>query len=392
MNLKAINSRLVLSFALILAAAALIIGATFAFFSDTESSTNNNFTAGSLDLTVSPNPLVTLEDFKPGDDRIATKTAFVDFNPANLYLHITDLVDTQGNQPEPEVEEEDGNAQSNIQDFVIYDLKVLGQPDNVVIHFDDGSLVSEVDSCWIPLGQIPGNTEVTIEQSFHFDKDVTNWAQGDILTFTEEFLALQINDPQVPTTGENVWNPQTKKCEPPEVLVSCDTPANIFASSVISSQQGLRKNGTGVLIDRTDPNDALGTPQSGGNPDDNPVTAGTFFSLGFPHTNNGNIPGNIVLDLGEPFYPNAGGDDLFVYEVTGGTYPVESVLVEAKLNLGDSWTSLGTVNRDDGVELGLLTSARYVRLTEASNIAPFEDTADGYDLDAVKAFCTEQEV
>lgn len=47
-----INSRILMSAAAIATAAALIIGATFAFFSDTETSENNVFAAGELDLRV----------------------------------------------------------------------------------------------------------------------------------------------------------------------------------------------------------------------------------------------------------------------------------------------------------------------------------------------------
>ena len=47
-----INSRILLGLASIVAAGALIIGATFAFFSDTETSTGNTFTAGELNLKV----------------------------------------------------------------------------------------------------------------------------------------------------------------------------------------------------------------------------------------------------------------------------------------------------------------------------------------------------
>lgn len=47
-----INSRILLSVASIAAAGALVIGATFAFFSDTETSTGNTFVAGELDLKV----------------------------------------------------------------------------------------------------------------------------------------------------------------------------------------------------------------------------------------------------------------------------------------------------------------------------------------------------
>src|SRR3989338_2835752 len=47
-----INSKILLSVASIAAAAALIVGATVAFFSDTETSTGNTFAAGELDLFV----------------------------------------------------------------------------------------------------------------------------------------------------------------------------------------------------------------------------------------------------------------------------------------------------------------------------------------------------
>ena len=47
-----INSKILLSVASIAAAAALIVGATIAFFSDTETSTGNTFVAGELDLQI----------------------------------------------------------------------------------------------------------------------------------------------------------------------------------------------------------------------------------------------------------------------------------------------------------------------------------------------------
>lgn len=47
-----INSKIALSLATVAAAAALIIGASVAFFSDTETSQDNTFTAGALDLKV----------------------------------------------------------------------------------------------------------------------------------------------------------------------------------------------------------------------------------------------------------------------------------------------------------------------------------------------------
>src|SRR3989344_8510273 len=49
-----LNSRIALSIASIAAAAALIVGATFAFFSDTSTSEENTFSTGSADLQIAP--------------------------------------------------------------------------------------------------------------------------------------------------------------------------------------------------------------------------------------------------------------------------------------------------------------------------------------------------
>lgn len=50
--LHAINTKILLSGAVILAASAVIVGATFAFFSDTETSVGNTFAAGDIDLQI----------------------------------------------------------------------------------------------------------------------------------------------------------------------------------------------------------------------------------------------------------------------------------------------------------------------------------------------------
>lgn len=58
----AINSRILLSLALIGAAAALVIGATFAFFSDQGTSNDNIFSSGTLDLKLSDDTPETDQD------------------------------------------------------------------------------------------------------------------------------------------------------------------------------------------------------------------------------------------------------------------------------------------------------------------------------------------
>lgn len=149
------------------------------------------------------------------------------------------------------------------------------------------------------------------------------------------------------------------------------------ASSVAATAQGKRKNGTNVLPDRSDPTKALGLPQSTGAAFDTPVIANSFYSLGFD-------AGKLTLGFTN-FIVNGPGNDITVYEVTGGPpYPDEKVLVEASQD-NITYVVLGTLTKDASIDLGILPWAKYVRLTEASNKALFESTADGYDVDAVCA-------
>ena len=389
-----INPAILLSIAVITAAVVIAVAATFAFFSDTETSTGNNFTAGRLDLKINdqddPEAIVFFEDLKPGDDYIQEKDLFVDFNPANVWLHLKgpdeqtpyDPVSAQGNQTEPEVLEESQppGPKHDIENYITYDLQV-GQNEPIITAEEEVPF-TEVFSCWIPLGQIPGATHVSVSQSFHFDEEVTNWAQGDDITWTEEFYASQINDPNgpPPTGSGRVWNPETKRCEPP-VQIACTVTDAIFASSSSQNNQGKRKDGSNVLANRSDPSAAFGAPQTSGADSDVGFPVGSFFSLGFTN-------GNIVFGFAEPFY-NGPGNDLQIYEVTGGVYSDEKVKIEASKD-GTTWTLLaGSAIRDEAVDLGPLDFANFVRLTDVSTIADFPDDADGYDVDALKAFCTE---
>jgi len=100
-----LNSKILLSAASIAAAAALIIGATFAFFSDTETSTGNTFTAGSLDLKVDntcyyntiangqPNCPVIEDDpqTEEVDESVITTWTQTDLGPAHKFFYFTDI-------------------------------------------------------------------------------------------------------------------------------------------------------------------------------------------------------------------------------------------------------------------------------------------------------------
>ena len=167
-------------------------------------------------------------------------------------------------------------------------------------------------------------------------------------------------------------------------IVSLDA---AFASAVVSTDQGLRKNSTPVIADRSHPENALGAPQSTGADFDAPGFPEDewFYSLGFPTETKS---ASITLEFATPVF-NGPGQDLRIFEVTYGPgtgYPMERITVEVSQDLA-TWIDLpGFVNRDGIVHLPAdIPFIKYVRLTDASNVNLFEDTADGYDVDAVLA-------
>ena len=90
-----INSKILLSVASIAAAAALVIGATFAFFSDTETSTGNTFTAGKLDLKVDNtcyyNKLADGDPNCSAPENGVTSWESTDLGAAHKFFYFTDV-------------------------------------------------------------------------------------------------------------------------------------------------------------------------------------------------------------------------------------------------------------------------------------------------------------
>lgn len=142
--------------------------------------------------------------------------------------------------------------------------------------------------------------------------------------------------------------------------------AGPWADTVVSTTQGLMKNGSAVPVIRSNPNSALGVAE-------NNTVEGNFYSLGFG--------GNLVLGL-----DNGISSGIIVVEATNPNYPNEKATVEVSEN-GSTWVIAGTVSQDGYVtKPSSVSCARFVRLTDVSDSNSFSDeTADGYDVDGVKA-------
>lgn len=144
-----------------------------------------------------------------------------------------------------------------------------------------------------------------------------------------------------------------------------------WADEVVSFSQGLRANNTPVLAERSNPNQALGTAEG--------TDTVNFVSLGFG--------GELVLKFDNCIL-NGEGNDIEIVETSYGSptcssYP-ETVRIYASQD-NSSWVDLGTSCLDGACDLGSLSWAKYVKLVDESDSSKFSGTADGFDIDGVRA-------
>jgi len=229
--------KILISVSVIAAAAAVVIGATTAYFSDTETSTGNTFTAGVIDISVDgENPWTktyTLADMKP------SQTDYINFtienkgsgaNPVNVWKTINVTKQETGAQSEPECTEQGGcwdntakacdwhstgctgTDNNNIASVIDYDLSVeVFNADNAKIWwqtiYNKDVTVAEINGQPIFLGMVPANGSMKVTQSYHMQGATTNWAQGDEMKFDIEIYGEQLKGELVleNKTGEPDW-------------------------------------------------------------------------------------------------------------------------------------------------------------------------------------------
>jgi hypothetical protein len=150
--------------------------------------------------------------------------------------------------------------------------------------------------------------------------------------------------------------------------VGCEVEGDGWAVDHTVFNQGLRKDGSSVPGDRSDPNDALGAPDA------------NFVSLGYG--------GELVV-----MFPSYVTGDVTAVEVTYGRagYPEELANVSVSED-GSAWCYVGTASNKDtngystfDVSGCGLSDIRYVQLIDVTNSSIHNSTSDGYDVDAVGA-------
>jgi predicted ribosomally synthesized peptide with SipW-like signal peptide len=216
----------ILASMLIIAVVAGLVGAgVVSYFRDTETSSNNVFTAGTIDIAVDgENPWTkTYSDFitcvKPCQVRWINFTITnVGDNEVYVWKHIkiTNWDGGEAHYPasapvassEPEYEECLVNGEYVAKDYlapwIIYDLFINDAP---VITEANELRLDDISCTWIFLGVIQPGEQMKVCQSYHLMTwhdsnvpEVTNWAQGDRLYFDIELYGVQAGGPG-PETG-----------------------------------------------------------------------------------------------------------------------------------------------------------------------------------------------
>jgi predicted ribosomally synthesized peptide with SipW-like signal peptide len=203
------------SMVMIVAVAALAIGGTVAYFSDTEVSTGNTISAGTIDISVdNENPWqstneYTFSNLEPSDDKNINVTLKNEgTNPAVIWKKVSVTAEADNIQSEPECVAENGTwnqaatvgskctgqtlKKDDLSTQFVYSMKIGG---NVNINKAWDVKVSDVNNLWIPIGKLDANTSITVDQNYYFDEMAGNEYQGDSMTFDVTFYAEQLDAP-----------------------------------------------------------------------------------------------------------------------------------------------------------------------------------------------------
>ena len=259
--------KIILSLAIVAAAAAIVIGGSIAYFSDTETSVGNTFTAGTIDISVAgQNPWNS--EYPMVLDK-PCETNYINFtirnvgeNPANVWKRINDVQTDDGDtsycgaSSEPEYVEGSGTfgedvcvngvgpganyiEQNNLAAYMIYDMYIchgvigsvgsecpiigdnlaIGAPDLTgshgwieIISEDNQVRIDNVNGVWIKLDDaLAKDGALAVSQSYHLMawddagvETITNWAQGDVMTFDIELEARQLTAPAPESEGSGL--------------------------------------------------------------------------------------------------------------------------------------------------------------------------------------------
>jgi len=208
-----VKKKILFSIMAIALVGALVGAGVFAYFSDTETSTGNTFTAGTLDLEVdSENPWtstpVNVTCMEPGAaaSPVNITCKNVGCLTGDLYMKITNVADTGETITEPECVAENGTWTSpsgpctgNVAvDDVSTNITLSCEVDSSPVSGIDAVHLSAVPTSWTLIkADLAENGSVTLSLGGSLDSGAGNEYQGDKSTFDIELYLAQ--DGQTPS-------------------------------------------------------------------------------------------------------------------------------------------------------------------------------------------------
>jgi predicted ribosomally synthesized peptide with SipW-like signal peptide len=197
------NKRILISLSIIGVVAAIAIGGTVAYFSDTETSAGNTFVAGTINLQVGDNDPTTwnfqVGDVKPGDkgaEEVLVKN--IGGNKGYLHIAFANLINDDVDCPDPEADvdttcgaEKIGELAENL-DVIVYLDEV--QDDN--FDMDDDTLIYQGKVKGILQGDLfnyllPSGVSKDLRIEWKLDSSVGNIVQTDKTGFDIVFELTQ---------------------------------------------------------------------------------------------------------------------------------------------------------------------------------------------------------
>ncbi|MFA5009724.1 MAG: PA14 domain-containing protein [Patescibacteria group bacterium] len=243
------------------------------------------------------------------------------------------------------------------------------------------------DECPVPVPTLSIDKTGVYDQAGQIDYTITWSVEGEgtlhNVTITDAIPAGTTyvpSDPSgIPAAGVVTWILGDKTAPDSgtiHLIVSIDS-YEPWADSHSDFTQGLRKDNTPVVEERSHPDKALGVAENN--------DTINFVSLGFG--------GSLVLHFNNYILDGAGAD-IAVTETSYGepsdtNYPEKVEVFASQTGNGTDWVSLGRGIQDQDFDLNGsgLAWARYLKLVDVSNKADahFPADADGYDIDGVAA-------
>jgi len=213
--------KILISLAVVGVVSAIVIGGTVAYFSDTETSEGNTFTAGTIDIAIGDSENSWIDNYDIGDLKPG-ETGYITFdiknvgkNPVNVFKRLYSFTHTDSGEnydcgtmgkvsSEPECVAEAGGRIDDVATQIIYDLSVKvyasGNPNPIwwqtIYRKSDGKSLTDVydqtTNNYVALGMIPFGGHMMVTQSYHFSSGAGNAYQGDGLSFNMEIKGEQL--------------------------------------------------------------------------------------------------------------------------------------------------------------------------------------------------------